>query len=64
MLLSSSSSRRQNVFKMEVQQEEDKGTNWGKLAQEARNQYLEKMSLINYLDPYEIPDKKWTSDPC
>ncbi len=31
--------------------------------QQARNQYFEKMALINSLDPYEVPNKQRTSNP-
>ncbi len=59
MLLSSPSSGRQTALKLEIQQEK-KGIYWDKLLKEGRNQYLEKMSLMNDLDPYEVPNKLWT----
>ncbi len=34
-----------------------------KLAKEGKYQYFQKMSLINDLDPYEVPNKQWNSDP-
>ncbi len=49
---------------MEIQREKEKGTYRDTLVKESRNQYLEKMSLINDLDPYEVPNKQCNSDPC
>ncbi len=34
-----------------------------KQQEQARNQYFEKMALINSLDPYEVPNKQRTSNP-
>ncbi len=40
-----------------MQLEKEKEIYWDKLIKEAsRNQYLEKMSLINDLDPYKVPN--------
>ena len=32
------------------------------LNKEARERYMEKIMIINGLDPYEIPTKEWSSD--
>ncbi len=61
MLLLSSSSGRQNALKMEIQLEKGKGIYWDKLGQigkGSRNQYFIKLSLINDLDSYEVPNKQ------
>ncbi len=51
MPLLSSSSGRQNVY-------------WDTLVKKARNQCLENMSLINDLDPHDVPNKQQTGDAC
>ncbi len=64
MLSSSSSSGKQNALKIQISRGKEKGIYWDTLVKEARDQYLEKMSLINDLVPYEFPNKQWTSDHC
>ncbi len=38
------------------QREKEREIYWDKLVKEGGNQYLEKMSLINDLDPYKVPN--------
>ncbi len=38
---------------------------WSILGQICKGrQYLEKMRRTHDLDPNEVPNKQWTSDPC
>ncbi len=64
VLLLSSSSGKQNALKTEIQQEKEKGIYWDKLGKQARNQFGKDESDSDDLDPYKVPNKHWTSDPC
>ncbi len=55
-LFLSCSTGRQNTFKTEIQREKEQGIYWDTLVKGGRNQYLEKMSLINDLHPFGVPN--------